>query len=313
MQQKLCLAVFVSALFIGSGCSNSGGADSPAVDTQPPAEVKSVSTTTGNGQVLLKWTDPVDNDLSHVDISWTPGGNTSQSVSAGIQSYTVTGLTNLTTYTFTVKSVDKNGNSSNGTAIDAIPTNFDNLYTWGGFTDNKNGTISFTGLNSYAGQNLVFLKCPQGMTYDSATNGCAGTAGTFQYCSTNDNGCDDGTTLNGTGTSQAFTSCDSLNASGYAGKTTWHVPTTDELKVLINCTDKTMPPQGTTCGVGNYTAPAINSLFIGPPTDMEYWTASAAIGVPVAAYIVHFGNGSYHSGGPQKINSVYLRCVAAGP
>jgi hypothetical protein len=92
-----------------------------APDTAPPADVTGLSAAGGNEKAVLNWTDPADADLDHVEITWTNGGTTPQTVAKGTQTYTATGLTNDTGYTFTVKAVDTAGNKSAGQTAVATP------------------------------------------------------------------------------------------------------------------------------------------------------------------------------------------------
>jgi hypothetical protein len=86
---------------------------SPA-DTTYPVEVRGLTGKAGNGQVVLTWTDPADSGLASIEITWNPGGTAPLAVPKGTQTKTVTGLTNGTAYTFTVKAVDTAGNKSAG-------------------------------------------------------------------------------------------------------------------------------------------------------------------------------------------------------
>jgi chitodextrinase len=86
-------------------------------DTTPPANVTGLAGTPGNGQVVLSWTDPADGDLDHIEVTWTPSGTTPQTVAKGTGTYTATGLTNGTAYTFTVKAVDTAENRNAGTPV----------------------------------------------------------------------------------------------------------------------------------------------------------------------------------------------------
>ena len=72
--------------------------------------------------------------------------------------------------------------------------------------------------------------------YNAGANDCSGgVAGVFQYCSLADHSCDDGTNLNGAGSSEASSSCYSMNSNpvgGFAGRKNWRVPTISELSTF---------------------------------------------------------------------------------
>ena len=200
----------------------------------------------------------------------------------------------------------------------AIYTNYTNsvYYAWGTFTDNFDGTIRFDGVtgtfggNTYTAQTLYFAKCSYGQSWNSSTNNCQGTgnsgnnygAATVQYCNANDSSCDNGSILNGSGTSGAFTACNSLSLAGKI----WRVPTRNELKTLIHCTDLNMPLNGFDCGGGNYTSPSVSNLFPDTPASF-YWSSSAWPDVRYALYIL-FDNGL--NALTDKSFPRYVRCVS---
>lgn len=106
--------VFMLGLFIACGDD-----DSPDnSDTIPPAEVTNLSGVPGDGQVTLSWTDPSDDDFSKVEITYASGTTTIE-VEKGEQATIISGLTNGTAYTFTVKTVDASGNKSEG--VNSVP------------------------------------------------------------------------------------------------------------------------------------------------------------------------------------------------
>lgn len=84
-------------------------------DTTPPANVTNLSYTSTTSQVVLTWTNPTDSDFNHTNIyrNGTLLGNTSTGT------YTDSGLSASTTYTYKVTSVDTTGNESTGTTISA--------------------------------------------------------------------------------------------------------------------------------------------------------------------------------------------------
>jgi formylglycine-generating enzyme required for sulfatase activity len=90
-----------------------------------------LSASAGDRSVTLSWTDPSDSDFAEVRttdfaevrITWTPedGGSQPVTVQPGTESATITGLTNGTEYTFTLKTVDTAGNASSGVTTVATP------------------------------------------------------------------------------------------------------------------------------------------------------------------------------------------------
>lgn len=103
-------------LFLGlilvSACS-SDNSEPEEIDTTPPAEVSDVSGISGDRQIILNWIDPTDEDFDLVEITSSPGTSRLQ-IERGSQTETIDNLTNGTAYTFTLRTVDHNGNVSNG-------------------------------------------------------------------------------------------------------------------------------------------------------------------------------------------------------
>jgi chitodextrinase len=94
------------------------------LDTVPPANASGLFATPGDKQATLTWTDPADSDLAGIEITFSPaaaGVAQPITVSKGIQSKTITDLTNDTTYTFTVIAVDVSGNKNSGATTSATP------------------------------------------------------------------------------------------------------------------------------------------------------------------------------------------------
>ena len=130
------------------------------IDNENRAEVTGLSPESSIGAITLTWTDPVDMDLDHVEISWTPTqGNPSspQQISRGVQTLTITGLVG-TTYTFTAIGVDRVGNRSSGVRINGRPinllTNVHNLSDSGALE--LNGASSVT-TASVDGETYLFV------------------------------------------------------------------------------------------------------------------------------------------------------------
>ena len=91
------------------------------IDTLPPAEVTDTDAAVRSRKIILSWSDPDDEDFDHVEISRTPGGETPQTITSGTETYTASGLSNGTEYTFSLKTVDTKGNTSSGINSTAAP------------------------------------------------------------------------------------------------------------------------------------------------------------------------------------------------
>ena len=187
-------------------------------------------------------------------------------------------------------------------------------YPWGTFTDMGNGTVRFVGVagvfggQTYTADTLYFAKCSKDQTWDSVNNTCTGTVGQARYCSSANNSCNDSTTLqlNGTGTSQAWDYCNSLNLAGRS----WRVPTKNELKLTIQCTNQTIlsSDDGSSCA----SSPAINTnLFPNTATaNCRYWTATASSSSN--AWFINYCTGVAISNNNKDAFN-YIRCVSTGP
>ena len=99
-----------------------------STDTTPPAEVIDLQAAAGNGKVSLTWKNPADEDLYQVEISASPAEGTLKNPvyvaaakdSAG--SFIAEGLKAGTAYTFTLKTIDKSLNKSEGVQSEAQQT-----------------------------------------------------------------------------------------------------------------------------------------------------------------------------------------------
>lgn len=95
-----------SALFLMVSCNKDKDDPAPA-PTPAPTEFKA---TVGDGEVLLSWKVANSEDVQSYSITWTPG-NGSASVASNVTTYTATGLTNGTAYSFKIKAVYSYGES----------------------------------------------------------------------------------------------------------------------------------------------------------------------------------------------------------
>jgi hypothetical protein len=114
--ELILMTILVGAVL--TGCSEAGSGD-----TRAPSEVTDLSARTGDSHVDLSWHDPGAGDLSRIRISWTPehGERQPKPVIADTEKAAITGLTNDTEYTFTVKTVDASGNTSSGVSVEGMP------------------------------------------------------------------------------------------------------------------------------------------------------------------------------------------------
>ena len=168
-------------------------------------------------------------------------------------------------------------------------------------TDNNDGTLDL--LQPPFGIHLTVAKCSQVDTsgnnmYNAASNDCSnGTAGTFQYCTSNSIGCLDlksDTTRNGAD-SEAYQTCANLTLADRK----WRVPdrTTGELDDIyyVYSHDKSLFP-------GTIATP--NSF---------YWTSRAYAPynyTVLGAYALSFYNGDERT--PDTTVHNYVRCVSGG-
>ena len=108
------------------------------LDTTVPADVTELAAAAKDSSVVLKWKDATDEDIFGYLVSWKAESTgralvalekDSLIASKGQQGCVVTGLTNGTKYTFTVKTMDTSGNTSGGVTVDAIPVVVDSKET----------------------------------------------------------------------------------------------------------------------------------------------------------------------------------------
>ena len=106
---------------IGAGAASSADTATPTAAATVPGAPTSLSATPGDGQVVLIWTAPADGggaitryEYQQDDGAWTTTGGTTTS-------YTVTGLTNGTEYSFKVRAVNAIGEGTASNADTATP------------------------------------------------------------------------------------------------------------------------------------------------------------------------------------------------
>lgn len=136
------------------------GANWPDVATVPGAPT-SVSATAGNAQATVTFTAPVDDGgatITGYRVTSSPGGITATGASSPI---TITGLTNGTSYTFTVAAQNSIGygpeSSASNSVTPAAPTNWTSVLNVAG-DSSTSGTVSVSGYSEI----LVFGVAPGG-------------------------------------------------------------------------------------------------------------------------------------------------------
>ena len=93
-------------------------------DTEAPADVTDVIVTAANGNAILTWKNPTDEDFAGVKINLSPAEGTlvnPVTLDKTVTTFTVSGLTNGTEYTFKVQSFDTSLNYSEGKTEKATP------------------------------------------------------------------------------------------------------------------------------------------------------------------------------------------------
>ncbi|QEN03404.1 hypothetical protein EW093_01360 [Thiospirochaeta perfilievii] len=83
-----------------------------STDTTAPANPTLGTITAGDTSITINWSEPTDADFASIEYSGT--GITTGTVAKGTTTKEITGLTNGTAYTITIKSVDTTGNKSTG-------------------------------------------------------------------------------------------------------------------------------------------------------------------------------------------------------
>lgn len=105
-----------------SGLSNEASATPTAPAAPLPGQVTGLTATAGAGQVELSWTAPTNATAYTVKSGTTSGGETSLTTGVTATTYTATGLTNGTTYYFTVIATDSTGPGLASNEASATPS-----------------------------------------------------------------------------------------------------------------------------------------------------------------------------------------------
>ncbi|WP_317618289.1 discoidin domain-containing protein [Paenibacillus sp. PL91] len=140
----------------------------PIDDQTPPGEIGNLQIVAGDGQLALLWTDPSDQDLSHILMTRENSEAEVITISKGVQKRILPGLTNGEEYVFRLQTVDETGNVSAGTLFSGTPlagtgnepsTGFERFITRSG-DQLWDGTSEFRFI-SLNGSNLTYIPSPE--------------------------------------------------------------------------------------------------------------------------------------------------------
>ena len=136
---KVIVLALSAALALGfASCKADAGTEyvtkevDKKADETAPAPVTNLTATAKDSRVLLTWADAADSDIYGYEVSYSGSkainrvalpalDSTSMIVPQGAGGTYISGLTNGTEYTFTVKTVDTSGNKSEGVTASATP------------------------------------------------------------------------------------------------------------------------------------------------------------------------------------------------
>ena len=107
----------------GGGGSGGGGGGGGGPTTSGPGAVSNLMAEAGNGEVVLSWDAPSDDDGAQItDYEYRINGrNPWISIGSTVTAHTVTGLDNGTDYTFEVRAVNRRGRSGASNRVEATP------------------------------------------------------------------------------------------------------------------------------------------------------------------------------------------------
>ncbi len=93
-------------------------------DKTAPADVSDLTVNAANGNAVLTWMNPTDSDFAGVKITMMPAAGTLANpvtLDKGVDTFTVSGLTNGEEYSFNVQSFDNSLNFAEGATVAATP------------------------------------------------------------------------------------------------------------------------------------------------------------------------------------------------
>jgi len=116
MKRIYYLLVFVAVLWAAGSCKDEDQAIAPGA-------VAAVESSAGYGEVMLKWTNPSDEDFYYVDITFTDskGLSRSRKVSRFASGDTIPGFADTDPYTFTLTAHSYSGGASSPVTVTVAP------------------------------------------------------------------------------------------------------------------------------------------------------------------------------------------------
>ena len=187
----------------GSGPSAESAPSNAVTPRTVPGAPTAVGATPGNGTALVTWTAPTDDGgapISGYTVTASPGGLT-QDAAGSATSASVSGLTNGTSYTFTVHATNVAGSSAESdpssavtpatvpgvpTGVSATPDNASATVSWTAPADN--GGAALTGYTVTASPGGTTKTVAPGVVSTSMTGLSNGTPYTFTVHATNSAG-----------------------------------------------------------------------------------------------------------------------------
>ncbi|MCL2065929.1 MAG: fibronectin type III domain-containing protein [Treponema sp.] len=188
----------------GNGTTSGQQTATPTPDATVPAAPGSFTAMPGNSQVTLTWATPGDGGsaITKYQYLYNPGSPTWTDIPGsgpGTTSYTVTSLTNGTSYTFEVRAVNAIGNGeSSGQqqatpattpsapgSFTAVPGNGQVVLSWAAPSNNGGSAITGYEVSSNSGGTWVSASSDTGHTFTGLING---TPYTFRVRAVNVNG-----------------------------------------------------------------------------------------------------------------------------
>ena len=163
---------------------------------------------------------------------------------------------------------------------------------------------SFLPLTTMQGSGLNDWGCTQdnetGLVWEvkKSDSGLRDKDGTYSWYNTdpNTNGGNAGTQNGGSCSGSACDTEDfvsAVNSDGLCSGSDWYLPTIEELKDLVFCSNGAVPNSGDSCGTsGTYTSPTIEASFFPNAVQSHYWSASTPASLGGFAWGVNFNIGS---------------------